>query len=382
MDQAIQTLMEAHVQHELGRFKSKKYRQTIREETAAVFRWIKKLKLREVLTPEQVIGIIERNVVEMPVAAGVTELTGEMSRRVLNAPINQKTAFEDIFPRKSYDDIVDKIGGMETARKDVISRLVNSSVYSQQISEVLYTGIKEYLLEENIIAQKVPGVASIIKLGKFAVNKTLRPLEAAVEKTVKSYIEKNLTNTIRRSEKSLNDYFDEAHVIEMGDDIWASISRTRLSEYFRMLDGNDMEDFIIIGYDFWMHFRKTPYFREIYTDLVHFFFEKYGDRTIELIAEDVGVTEKMVVNELTQSLSHGIETALAIGYLEERIRARLENFYLAPQTAELMGSLTGSLTASRGDKATSPAKTEALPKPAAPRKKALAKQPAVKKTKQ
>ena len=378
MDQAIQALLEAHVQHELGRFKSKKYRQTIREETAAVFQWIRKLTLREIVAPEQIIDIIERNVVEMPVAGGITELAGEMSQRVLASPKNKKTALEDIFPRKPYDDIVDKIGGMERARKAIIGRFVNSSVYSQQISEVLFVGIKEYLLTENIIAQKVPGIASLIKLGKFAVNKTMHPLELAVEKTVKAYIEKNLGNTIRRSEKSLNNYFDEPHIIEMGDEIWTSISKTKLAEDLGILGEGDMEDFIIIGYDFWMHFRKTPYFKEIYTDLVHFFFEKYGDRELELIIEDVGVTEKMVVNELTQSLSHGIEKALSIGYLEERIRARLENFYLAPQMEELMGSLM----ASKSEKKTSPAEKDALPKPAAPKKKAPGKKPAVKKATQ
>lgn len=336
MDPLLEKLMEAHVRHELGRFKSKKYRQTLQEEAAAVFRWIQKITLREIISPEQVIGLIERNVVNLPIAAGVTELTGEMSQRVLAAPINKKTALEDIFPRKTYDDVVDKIGSLASARKDVIHRVVNSSVYAQQISEVLFTGIKEYLLEENIIAQKVPGVASLIKLGKFAVNKTLHPVEVAVEKTVKTYIEKNLEGTIRRSEKSLNAWFDEAHIIEMGDEIWESISDTRLSEYFRMLDTGDMEDFIIIGYEFWVHFRKTPYFKEIYRDLVHFFFDKYGDRELELIAEDVGVTEKMVVNELVQTLSHSLETALAIGYLEERIRARLENFYKSTEAGAVV----------------------------------------------
>ncbi len=341
LDKAIKILLEAHVQHELGRFKSGKYRQTIREETAAMFRWIKKIKLLEIITPEQVIGLIDRNVVQMPVAGGITELAGEMSQRVLASPQNQDTALEDIFPRKPYDDIVDKIGGLDRARKDLIGRLVNSSVYAQQISEVLFTGIKEYLLAENIFAQKVPGVASLIRLGKFAVSKTLHPLEVAVEKTVKTYIENNLGNTIRRSETSLNAYFDEPHIIEMGDEIWESISDTRLSEYFKMLNADDMEDFIIIGHDFWLHFRKTPYFKGIYTDLVHFFFEKYGDRELDLIAEDVGVTEEMVVNELTQTLSHGIEKALSSGYLEERIRARLEDFYLSSRTAALLGSLTG-----------------------------------------
>ncbi|RJP44524.1 MAG: hypothetical protein C4548_05880 [Desulfobacteraceae bacterium] len=342
MDQIIEQLFEAHVQHELNRFKPRAFQQTIREETAALFQWINNITLREIVTPEQIIGVIDRNVVKLPIAGGITELTGEMSRRVLAAPQNKTTTLEDIFPRKPYDDIVDKIGGLEKARQDLIHNLVNSSIYSQQISEVLFTGIKEYLLTENIFAQKVPGLASLIKIGKFAVNKTLHPLEVAVEKTVKSYIEKNLGNTIRRSEKSLNAYFDEAHIIEMGDEIWTSVSEKKLSEYFTMVDAGDMEDFIIIGYDFWLHFRKTPYFKAIYTDLVYFFFEKYGDRELDLIAEDVGVTEEMVVDELVQTLSHGVKKALAGGFLEARIRARLENFYLSPETAILASSMTGA----------------------------------------
>ncbi|MBA4367673.1 MAG: hypothetical protein C0403_08550, partial [Desulfobacterium sp.] len=120
MEQAIKTLLEAHVQHEMGRFKSKKYRQSIREEVEAVFQWIKKIKLREIVTPEQIISLIVRNVVELPVAKGITELVGEMSQRVLVSPKNKTTALADIFPRKSYKDIVDKIGDLESARKDFI----------------------------------------------------------------------------------------------------------------------------------------------------------------------------------------------------------------------------------------------------------------------
>jgi hypothetical protein len=338
MDDIIPKFLKAHIAHELNLFKRGGYKKTIREEVAALFEWIKRIKLKDVITPEQIIGLIERNVVELPVAGGVTELAGEMSQRVLASPQNKKTTLENIFARKQFDDIVDKIGSLKSARKDVIHRFVTSSIYTQQISEVLYTGIKEYLLAENIFAQKVPGVSSLIKLGKFAVNKTMHSLETAIESKIKSYIQSNLGNTVKRSERSLNEYFDESHIIEMGEEIWSSIAKTKLSEYFNEIDGNDMEDFIIIGYEFWLHFRKTPYFRAIYMDLVYFFFEKYADRELDVILEDVGVTQKMVVNELIEAISPGIETALSIGYLEERIRARLEDFYLSPKTADLLAS--------------------------------------------
>ena len=269
-------------------------------------------------------------------AGGVTELAGEMSQKVLASRHNKKTALEDIFARKQYDDIVDKVVGLKSARNDLIHRIVTSSAYSQQISEVLFTGIKEYLLEENIIAKKVPGVSSLIKVGKFAVNKTMHSLEVAIESRVKSYIESNLENTIRRSEKSLIHYFNETRIVDTAEEIWESVSKTKLSEYFAAIDAGDMEDFIIIGYDFWIHFRKTKYFKGIYTELVKYFFKKYGDRELDVILEDVGVTREMVICELNKIIGPAIEKTLSTGYLEERIRARLESFYHSPETAALI----------------------------------------------
>ena len=336
MNDPIHRLLEAHVAHELNRFKDGSYKQTIEEEVSAVFEWGKKIKLKDVMTADQILGIIRRNVVELPVAGGVTELTGEMSQKVLASSHNKKTALEDIFARKQYDDIVDKAVSLKKARKDLIRRFVTSPVYSQQISEVLFTGIKEYMLEENIIAKKVPGISSLIKVGKFAVNKTMHSLEVAIENKVKSYIESNLDNTIKRSERSLNEYFTKTRIVDTGEEIWESIAKTKLSEYFSAIDANDMEDFIIIGYDFWLHFRKTKYFKGIYTELVKYFFKKYGNRELDVIIGDVGVTREMVICELSEIIAPGIEKALSMGYLEERIRARLESFYFSQKAASLI----------------------------------------------
>ncbi len=336
MHDLIHQLLEAHVDHELHRFKTGNYKQAIDEEVSAAFEWIKTIKLKEVMTAEQILGIIRRNVVELPVAGGITELTGEMSRMVLASRQNRKTAMEEIFARKQYDDIVDKIVSMEDARKGLIHRLVNSSAYSRQISEVMYNGIKEYILSENIVVKKVPGLSSLIKAGTFAVHKTMHSLEVAMENRIKTFIQGNLEYTLKNSERSLNSYFNNDRIVDMSEEIWAATAQTRLSEYFNTIDADDMEDFIVIGYDFWMHFRGTPYFKGIYTELVKYFFKKYGDRELDILLEEVGVTREMVIQELIAALSPGIEKALSTGYLEERIRTRLKSFYFSPEAASLL----------------------------------------------
>ena len=133
MDKAIQRLLEAHVRHELARFQSRKLQQSIREEVTAVFEWAKELKLGQMISAEQIIDLIGRNVVAMPLPRGFTELAVTMSQRVLAARSNKTTSIADICARAAYDAAVAKIGSMESFRQALIHSLVSSSIYTNQI---------------------------------------------------------------------------------------------------------------------------------------------------------------------------------------------------------------------------------------------------------
>jgi hypothetical protein len=338
LDTAIQQFLEAHVQHELARFQSRRMRESIRDEVAAAFEWATRTTLADIISAEQITDLIGRNVVAMPLPSGIAELAVSMSQRVLAAKTNKTTSIKDICARPAYDAAVAKIGSMEVLRRALIHSIVTSPIYTNEISSALYTGIKEYMLTENVLAQKVPGLASLIKLGSFAVNKTMKPLEAAVEKTIKAYIQANLGNTIRRSETSINEYFDEPHILAFGDDMWTQWAATRLSKYTQWVDSKDMTDIVALGRDFWLHFRETPYFKAVYTDLVQATLELYGDMPLSQLATEFGVNEKRVTKELTLTLAKAVETAKRSGYLEQRIRARLEDFYRSPHAAQLFAS--------------------------------------------
>ncbi len=313
-------------------------RESIRGEVAAAFEWATQIALADIISAEQITDLIGRNVVAMPLPSGIAELAVSMSQRVLAAKANKATSIKDICARPAYDDAVAKIGSMEVPRRALIHSIVTSPIYTNEISSALYTGIKEYMLTENVLAQKVPGLASLIKLGSFAVNKTMKPLEAAVEKTIKAYIQSNLGNTIRRSETSINEYFDEPHIVKFGNAMWTKLAATRLSKYTQWVDGKDMADIVALGREFWLHFRETPYFKAVYTDLVKAVFELYGDMPLSQLATEFGVNEKLVTKELTSTLARAVETAKRSGYLEQRIRARLEDFYRSPQAAQLFAS--------------------------------------------
>jgi len=326
----VTKLLETHVQFEIDNLAGDGYKKIIREELTAAFEWSNNMKLQDVITPIQIIALIRKIVVEAPVPVGVPELAGEMSRKVLTSLQNQQTVLEDIFNRKQFDDIIDKAAILIKVRNEIINRIIDSPTYSKLISNILYTGIKEYSYAESIFSKQIPGLSTMLKTGKSTFSMIL-PLLTMVysflEDRLKSYIEKNNEKIVNHSKTFLMAFLDENQILETGDEIWESISKGLLSDYFNAIDDNDMEDFIMIGFDFWLHFRKTHYFEGIYKELVYYFFEKYGNEYLDVLMDDFGVTREMIINEVIELLSPAIKELISDGYIEERIRSRLAPFY-------------------------------------------------------
>ncbi|MBK9657607.1 MAG: hypothetical protein IPO66_20075 [Rhodanobacteraceae bacterium] len=57
----------------------------------------------EVITPQQVLGLIARSVVERPLPGAIAELAPMMGRIVLASRHNAATRVSDICPRKTFD---------------------------------------------------------------------------------------------------------------------------------------------------------------------------------------------------------------------------------------------------------------------------------------
>ena len=329
-------MLEAHVQFELRRFTQKGLEKTVREEVEAAFQWLEGICLKDLSSPEQVIGVIKRNAVDLPIAGGLTELIGEMSRMVIASQNSATTTLEEIVPRKSYDAIVDKASGMERIRQAAIKRTVRNPAYSKLIADAIYTVAKEFVLQENLFVQKLPGLSSLIKMGQGAVRMAVPSLEPAIDAQIKERIEGQVEAAIHDSEEFLMGFLDGDRIAGISDGTWKNISRMTLEEHYSNIEPDDMEDFIVIGYEFWLEFRKTEYFEKTYTELVHYFFEKYSQKEMDVLLEDVGVTSEMVVLEIVELLTPIMAKAKASGYLEERIRQRLKPFYQSKTAKTLL----------------------------------------------
>ncbi|MFZ1509775.1 MAG: hypothetical protein WAV74_23630, partial [Anaerolineae bacterium] len=320
-------LLEAHVRFELERLRGEKLPATLAEEVADVFAWLGHVRLHEVVSADQVVDWIGRNVIERPISP---ELVDEIRENVLFVHeflTNDDARVASLLPRGVFDQLVDNIIGLEDLRREITHQVISSSVYGVLISNVLYRGIKAFVLTENALAKNIPGASSLLRMGQNALNAGAPTLGRSIDKQLLAFISANVQETILESETFLNTTLDARLMRKWSEEVWAANAETEMAELAGYVDTKSLEAMVQIGLNFWLHFRATPLFAELMAGLVRNFFRVHGEKDVRAWLAAMGVTQAIVTHEVTLLAAPVVETALRSGYAEKRIRRRLDAFY-------------------------------------------------------
>lgn len=321
------TLLELHLKHEMALFTPEKFVEDMREEVDALFEILNSSSLRDFVSPEQIKGVIKRYAVDLRIHGGITELVGEAASRLFFNDERKETRCKDLINSKQIEAFIDKSLELGELRTKVVEKVIETPVYTALVAEILYNGITQYVYDDNVISKNVPGVASMMKFGKRMVSKGVPGLETAVAGNLKKYISSNVQYFIRLSESFLSSDNTAQQVKESLLEIWDDLEDCSVARLEELINAMDVQDFIVLGYEFWLKFRDTSYFEESYSLVVDYLFEKYGDEPLAVLIDDMGVTADMVRGEL-QCFAPGILQRLhEKGYVEARLRKRLESFY-------------------------------------------------------
>jgi hypothetical protein len=320
----LERLLEAHVQHELARFQGDRLDALIEQQVRAIFHWFETVKLDDVATRAQIEGVIERYVISLRVSGGITELSGEMSRAVLNSAVSADTRLEQVLSQASYDDFADKVLGLENVRRGLIAIVIESRSFATLSARVVARGVLD------LLSPALPN-----PLSDWA-SKLLPNLEQRVTETLGRYLVRHRERLARDAERHLLELLDAERLRQLVDEIWDGVSSMRLSDAFAYVGEQDIEDFIVLGYEFWQRYRTSDFFRRISSELVDHFFRKYGRETLFGLIEDMGVTAAMLIDELRALLGPLFEQAARSGFLERQIRTALEDFYHSPAALEAL----------------------------------------------
>lgn len=335
MTDLAKALLDAHVAFEASRLRGETLSQLIDEHISAAFVWLSEVKLNDVVTRERIVSLIDRVVIELRVSGGITELAGEMARAVVSSKSSTETRVTEILDRTTYKDFTEKLLALESVRREVIGLAAESQAFGSVASRILSHSVIDLIFRSD--SSRPPRFApKLSELSSKILSGLLPKLEERVESGLSRYIEHHRPRIAREGKRQLTEVLDQDSLRGIADEIWGALDKLPLSEAFAFVGARDVEDFVVICYEFWLRFRKSRYFRTILAELVGYFFDKYGEESVLSLIDDMGVSEQLVKEELTFFLSPLLDHAQATGFLEERLRLHLEPFYRSSEAASLL----------------------------------------------
>ncbi len=241
-------------------------------------------------------------------------------RAIHEAALQDDTRVSDLIRREDYDRVATIVMGLDDLQDAAVEQITTSEVYAELITHVLYHGIKNYVMTESPVA-KVPGASAFMKFGQSAMDRGAPKLSKGIDRQLMAFVNANIQDSLRESRTYLTSVVDEAAMSEVAGEIWNRNAEVTVAEVAGRIPQDAAVELALIAVDVWSHLRATPAFREQVTRWL----DENADRSVADLLGEVGVTSQQVLDMVTPWLARAADD----GFLEARIRARLEPFYVS-----------------------------------------------------
>lgn len=337
----IDAMLEAHVQFELARCSGEGLSLGIKEEVMALFAWLDGVKLQDVLSTDEAQDLLRRHVLDVPISADAKALAVSTIKSAHTRAIDDHSTISEIVDRDLYEKTARCVASMSELRSEITKQVTSNEVYAQLISHVIYHGIKNYLLNESVIARKVPGASAMMKLGQSVVHTAAPKLEKSVDAKLTSFVNANIQDNIRESRRYLDSVLDDKLLTAVASEAWDQNSNTKISDIAKLINTRSLDTLTKTIIDSIDHLRTTEAFRDMVDAALKEFMAKQGKRTVGQVLESAGISAAATADLLADVAQPLAAKALSDGYIEERIRARLAAFYSDYRTIDLTAGGAG-----------------------------------------
>ena len=320
MNKRTEALIQAHLQQILNQLQSV---ETLSAEVDALMTWLSQQALSTLVPLARIQQLAQQYALDLPLTERLRDDVVSIIQNALDHPANQTTTLSEIIPADSVETVARYLSEQKQHRETLIHEIFSNPAYAKMLSQTISHAITDYM-ENNVIAKKVPGMGSLMKLGKSALESATN---SNFDSALQQYLNKNINNIIGISEKMANKHLDDAQVYAIIKQIWQGISQQKLSKARQYAPAQTVQDSAVMVHDTWNHLRTTPFIQQQVMDgIAHWYARNQQRSPMDLLA-DLNVSADTIRTEIRHSALPIIQLAIDSGYPAQRIEALLRQFY-------------------------------------------------------
>ncbi|WP_229675799.1 hypothetical protein [Hoyosella rhizosphaerae] len=293
------------------------------------------LTLGEVITCEQVTDVALKYASEWRIKGAIPELAGEIATRVYKRTVNEADEqIADVVDDHHFADFAEKLTSLPAFRH-LVEGIYESPLTANWVAWFMYRFAIDTLRHQRDVARRIPGLSSLVDISGRIGSRVAPGVSDAAELRFREFTERAAHYLISQR-KSADGTVDHEPIVDAALEMWDEHSHDPVKSLIATISTDDIEDFLILGFEFWRDFRRTSYFRQIVSEGVGYFFEKYSDATLAEILDEVGVTRDDMIEEALRFAPRVLEVTIDNGMLRNLIERHFAPFLEQDEVARLL----------------------------------------------
>lgn len=330
-----QRLLEAQIAFLKAEIAAARFAGLVETEVDHALRAAETLSLNQVVTREQIKATAHKYATGMEIHGSIPELIGEIADRVYRHPAHREHLIGEVVGRQHVAAVVGKLFEMQALREQLLHRLNQSPLTAAWLSSFLYRVASDFLHDNRERIERVPGVAPLLNAGGQLVGKVLPAPDADLR--LREFAERSAGFLLRHTDDAMTGSMEDAPLHDAVMELWDDHAGEPVSAAGKYVTQPDLEDLLVIGYEFWLDFRDSEYLRALIDVGVDFFFDKYGDFALRELLDDIGIGREDLIEEALRFAPRVIQVLDETRLLDQLLRRRLEPFFFSDDVLAILG---------------------------------------------
>jgi hypothetical protein len=249
---------------------------------------------------------------------------------------NDEHHLGDIVDREQVQALVRKVIGMRRLHEEIFRRLSESPTVATVASWFVTRLVSDVMQQNRQLAEKVPGVSSLLSLGDKAANRVRGATSRHFDEFVGDLAGKGAQAALRRLNNAIQHTVSDAPLEDAAMEVWDLQAEDKISGLRDFVTQDELGELSAAVYEIWLGMRGTEYFRELLGAGIDVFFDLYGGHSVSTLLGELDVSRDDLVREVQRFAPAVVDALRQDGRLEALIRARLEPFFYSDAVLKIL----------------------------------------------
>ncbi len=334
-------LLDAQVAWVLADLTEPRLTATVHEDVVRVLDVLGGVPLIEAVDVAAVQVVVRRLVLETPTAPLVVGAGAELALDTHRRVAAETTPLGEVVDRDAVETLLARAIELRGAGDRLTDRIIESPTAVQVGTRLVGRVVADVLSQNRAVAEKVPGVASLLAIGTGAMSRAGKVGKAALgdlplDRLVGDAVGAGAQATMIRTTAIVREVVTDEALLRILMELWDAQAARPVGDLLTGVEEADVVALLGRGRGVTASVARSDVVGGLVDAGVATFVERYAERDLTSLLADLGVTHQQLATDLHGVLVPTLQRLRADGTLERLVRERLAPFWSSPAVAAVL----------------------------------------------